>query len=137
MKRLQQAWVLFCISAAMIAYQNCAQKLPDGVSEAASTGPIAPIEIPLFSTLTGVSTAGIDRVYAVAQGSDLSLYYAGNVEPGIGPVTQQAGISKFSPTGQLLWSKSYGGVDQDVFFSLITTSDGNLLAAGSEQRALF
>ena len=137
MKKSRAIVAVLGFSVGMVAYQNCSQQLSSVSVEQSSVAPTpTPLTAPSFSSLTGFSTAGNDRVYAVAQGGDLSLYYAGFVQSDItsavavAAASRDAVITKLSPTGQLLWSKSYGGAAEDQFFAMIVTSDGNLLAAG-------
>jgi hypothetical protein len=40
-------------------------------------------------------------------------------------------IMKLNTAGTVLWSKTYGGVDSDVFSQVITTADQNLMAIGT------
>ncbi len=44
-------------------------------------------------------------------------------------------LMKFSKSGNLLWSKTYGGVSDDLFHAVVTTTDGGFLAAGSTKSA--
>lgn len=40
-------------------------------------------------------------------------------------------VSKTNSNGTLLWAKSYGGSENDFAYSLLNSSDGNILAGGS------
>lgn len=114
----------------MVAYQNCAQSIPE---EAINASLGSSNSNSVFSTITGVSHQGSERVYAVAQGGDLNLYTAGySMTTPADTTTMQGLITKLSPSGQLVWSKVYGGPQNasDQLFSLIVDSDGHLVAAG-------
>ncbi len=76
--RVGQIWVLAVISVTMIAYQNCSQSMPEEATQNSQGTPTpTPTPVPLlFSTITGTSSTGHDRVFSVAQGGDL---YGGSV----------------------------------------------------------
>lgn len=114
----------------MVAYQNCAQSLPEEAINASSGSPSSNSA---FSSITGVSHQGSERVYAVAQGGDLNLYTAGySMTAPPDTTTMQGLVTKLGPSGQLVWSKVYGGPQNasDQFFSMIIDSDGHLVVAG-------
>ncbi len=48
-----------------------------------------------------------------------------------GNTNHDALLMKFDSRGNLLWSKTYGGSQEDYFFGLANTSDGGFVAGGS------
>lgn len=145
--RIGQIWILAVISVTMIGYQNCAQNAPQDATLNSQGNPTPPPSDPpsppppppppppapsVFSTLTGTSSTGHDWVYSVAQGGDLSVYYAGTAQLNTGNTASRDGsITKMDGNGNIMWSKTYGGAKQDQFFSIIVSSDGNLIVVGT------
>jgi len=52
---------------------------------------------------------------------------------GLNKGSNDAVIVKYDKNGNVLWKKSFGGSNPDLFYSVISTPDGNLVAAGYSQ----
>jgi hypothetical protein len=74
-------------------------------------------------------TSGNDRAWNVEVLPDNSFIVAGSSTGG-GMGGEDAMLVKFSATGTVEWSKSYGGAGYDIFFRVYACSDGNFLAVG-------
>jgi len=81
---------------------------------------------------------GDDRLHALVRASDGSFVAAGHTNSTSGDVvTLQGGFDgwllKVSGTGDLTWTKSFGGAAADRFKSLVQAPDGGFLAAGESE----
>lgn len=77
-----------------------------------------------------------DYIMAVTEQNDGSVYVVGNTASTSGDVSIQSGnltnfIMKFSSTGAMQWIKYFGGSGNDMFRSIKTLSDGNLIITGA------
>jgi hypothetical protein len=73
-----------------------------------------------------------DLIHSIAETGDGGYILVGET---ISPVngSYDGWLIKLNPDGQVLWSKSFGGDLQDVFFSVSTTKDGGYIIAGQTQ----
>jgi len=74
-------------------------------------------------------TATIDRAWCVEVLPDNSFIVGGEITGG-GFGIEDAALVKFSATGDIVWSRVYGGSGFDRFFKVMACSDGNFLALG-------
>jgi len=74
-------------------------------------------------------TSGNDRALYVEVLPDNSFIVAGGTTGG-GLGSEDAMLTKFSATGDVEWSKVYGGVNFESFNRILSCSDGNYLALG-------
>lgn len=77
-----------------------------------------------------------DWVNSIVQTSDGGYIFAGITNSDDGDVTVDYGfydcwVVKLDNVGSIVWQKSYGGTDQDAGESIIQTSDGGYIIAGS------
>jgi len=87
---------------------------------------------PLYDAANGIAVDGISNVY-------ITGYYNGNIDfdPGAAVVNSgQAGgndifISKFTEGGNFIWTRTMGGVQQDVGISVYSDFDGNVYSSGN------
>jgi len=70
-----------------------------------------------------------DLFYAVEREAGGNLLFAGSTAS-FGAVDTDGWIIKTDTTGVILWDRRYGGNDLDIFYSVISTTDGGYLAAG-------
>ncbi|MGX5816614.1 RHS repeat domain-containing protein [Chitinophaga lutea] len=73
---------------------------------------------------------GTDMFYDIRRTNDSGYIMAGKTT-GCSNGGDDAYLVKTDKTGNLVWAKTYGGTDADVFYQVITTSDGGLLAIGN------
>lgn len=85
---------------------------------------------------------GAEVTHAVATDPQGNCYVTGQIgSPGIVILDQtlpngsgyDVFVLKFSPTGELLWWRTYGGTSNDIGRSIAVTADGNVSVAGSFQ----
>jgi uncharacterized repeat protein (TIGR01451 family) len=81
-----------------------------------------------------IGGSGNDTAYSIITASD-GYYVAGTTTSGNGQVTGNAGnadawLIKLDPDGNLVWQKTFGGTNNDVFRKLQLTADGGLIAVG-------
>jgi hypothetical protein len=79
-----------------------------------------------------------DYARSVIEGTDGSLVVAGTSQSDSGDVSANHGrldfwVIKLNSSGSLLWSKSFGGSNDDQAFSVIESSEGDIIIAGSSQ----
>lgn len=89
----------------------------------------------------------MDYFYSVTQTSDGGFVAAGCSFSGsfnngdwtgiIGKGSNDAIIVKYDADGNLLWKKSFGGIDYDKFNSVTASPDGGFVAAGYSALASF
>jgi len=85
---------------------------------------------------TAYGGTGEDIAYSVRQTSDGGYIVAGISDSNDGDVSsgnhgyQDAWVIKLTSSGAITWERSIGGSSQDVFNSIIQTSDGNYVCAG-------
>lgn len=77
-----------------------------------------------------------DRAYSAVQSNDGGYVVAGYTESTDFDITNSKGsydywVIKLSSTGELVWSKSFGGSGIDQSRSIIKTQDGNYMIAGN------
>ena len=77
-----------------------------------------------------------DSAYSVAKTSDGGYIIAGLSSSNDGDVSGNHGnedfwVVKFNKTGNIEWSKTFGGTGQDIANSIIETTDGGYAVAGS------
>jgi uncharacterized delta-60 repeat protein len=80
--------------------------------------------------------SSIDRFRSVTSTPDGGFVAVGHSSSTNGdfPATKgdyDAIIAKFNANGNKVWAKSYGGSGDDIFFSVIPTSDGDFVAVGN------
>jgi outer membrane protein assembly factor BamB len=78
---------------------------------------------------------GWDQFNAVAAAADGGAIAAGFTDSGdgdFGPVKGEAdaGVARFGPDGELVWSKTLGGTGWDQFRAVAAAADGGAIAAG-------
>jgi len=74
--------------------------------------------------------AGTDRANSVTQSSDGSIYIAGDTYS-YGSGSSDGIIIKTDSAGNVLWSKTFGGALYEIFFSIVSNTDGSVLALGA------
>jgi hypothetical protein len=79
---------------------------------------------------------GNDEALWLEVGSDGSFLVAGRTTGGTGGGLN-ALLTKFNASGEVLWSKSFGGSSPDNFWAARYTSDGGCLAAGRLNNDLY
>ncbi len=67
--------------------------------------------------------------------SDGNYIVCGFAKSNDGDVTQNLGnrdawVVKLSPTGDIIWQKTFGGSDEDAFYSIKETNDGGFITVG-------
>jgi len=77
-----------------------------------------------------------DIAYTIVENSDRSLTFAGYTMSNDGDVSSingggDAWVVKIDKMGNIIWQKCYGGSDWEIAHSLIHTSDGGYIFAGS------
>lgn len=82
----------------------------------------------LWSKVFGGSNKDFGR--SVVQTSDGSFAVCGETQS-FGVLKNDAFLMKTDANGSLLWAKTFGGAEQDYAYSLLQTSDGGFLLAGS------
>jgi len=90
-------------------------------------------ETPLAGHLTFIKTLGganAESAYATIQTSDGGYAVAGQTHS-YGSTLGDAFIAKYSSTGTLSWTRTWGGTNPDVAFTIIQTDDGGYAIAGS------
>ncbi|MEW6592839.1 MAG: hypothetical protein AB1305_04085 [Candidatus Hadarchaeota archaeon] len=75
-----------------------------------------------------------DRGYSVSQTDDGGYIIAGYLSPK-GTGTRDAYLVRTNSSGDVLWTKTFGGVGLDRFYSVAQTSDGGYIAAGGTSGA--
>jgi hypothetical protein len=76
-----------------------------------------------------IDRASDDSGWSIIQTADGGFVIAGLSATG-GVFTSDVFIVKLNMNGTFQWSKTYGGSEDEVVFSIIQTSDGSLIAAG-------
>ncbi len=90
-------------------------------------------EIELVKTYGG---SGIDEAESVVEAADGSFLVFGTTRSSDGDITDRAGndsdfwLMKISKTGDLIWSKTYGGSDDENAARITKTNDGGYLLSG-------
>lgn len=72
--------------------------------------------------------AGTESAYGLVQAADGGFIVSGSTSYGAG--YYDVALLKFDATGNLSWSKTWGGTGQDEAFDLIKTADGGYAATG-------
>jgi len=71
-----------------------------------------------------------DYAYSICQTSDSGYIVAGNTESfGAGAVDFL--VIKLNSSGDIVWAKTFGGIDLDYGYSICQTSDGGYIVAGN------
>lgn len=73
---------------------------------------------------------GIDYCYTVHSTSSGSYILAGTTTSA-GAGNNDGWLAKMSPAGDIVWAKTFGGVDDDNFYAVDVTADGGFVVAGS------
>jgi cysteine-rich repeat protein len=73
--------------------------------------------------------AGIDRALSAAQTSDGGYTFAGQTNS-VGAGSFDAWVARLDSSGNVVYSKTYGGAGSDLAASVLQTSDGGYAAAG-------
>ncbi len=77
-----------------------------------------------------LGAAGNDEGYSLLQTNDGGFLIAGATDSyGVG--SSDAWLSKTDSLGSLLWMKTFGTSDEDMFFDICPTSDGSFVTVGS------
>ncbi|MCH8902428.1 MAG: T9SS type A sorting domain-containing protein [Bacteroidetes bacterium] len=76
-----------------------------------------------------LGAGGIDIAYSVKQTSD-GGYIVTGLTDSYGQLNYDVFLLKVSATGGLDWSKTYGGIADEVAYSVLQTSDGGFFMAG-------
>lgn len=90
-------------------------------------------EVELVRTYGG---SGIDEAISVVEASDGSFMVLGNTRSTDGDITDKSGndsdfwLLKISKTGEILWSKTYGGSEDENAARITKTNDGGYLLSG-------
>ena len=76
-----------------------------------------------------------EEAYSVLQTTDGNYVVAGYADSIGGDITENHGggdfwVVKLSPTGSLIWQKSYGGVGFDHAYSIVETNEGGYFVGG-------
>jgi hypothetical protein len=74
---------------------------------------------------------GREVLHALVETSDGGLILAGETDSFAGAVDNDGWLTKINPSGGIEWSYSYGGIDTDLFSSLVVTSDGGYAITGA------
>ncbi|UKM65831.1 hypothetical protein GSB9_02402 [Flavobacteriaceae bacterium GSB9] len=82
----------------------------------------------------------IDEAYAITQSNDGNYIVVGDTRSNDKDVSFNNGaadlwVIKISPSGELIWEKTYGGSSFDVGRSVSKTKDGGFIIAGSSRSA--
>ena len=112
-------WVVMCEKSATVTVSSNPPPPPP------PTDTCGPTFKKSFGTAGG-DESGIDLVKTQDGG-----YMAAGFATGSGSTTHDALLMKFDARGNMLWSKTFGGSQEDYFMGVIATSDGGYLAAGS------
>lgn len=75
--------------------------------------------------------ASAEDAYSVKETADGGFILVGQRDLGFGTGGTEIYVIKTSSTGTLIWSKTYGGANNEVAHSIINTSDGGYLIAGN------
>lgn len=90
-------------------------------------------EVELVKTYGG---SGIDEAVSVVEAADGNYMVLGTTRSSDGDITDRAGndsdfwLLKLSKTGDIIWSKTYGGSDDENASRITKTSDGGFLLSG-------
>ena len=90
-------------------------------------------EIELIKTYGG---SGIDEAVSVVETGDGNYMVLGTTRSSDGDITDRAGndsdfwLLKLSKTGEIIWSKTYGGSDDENASRITKTNDGGYLLTG-------
>ncbi|PCH95279.1 MAG: hypothetical protein COB85_04680 [Bacteroidetes bacterium] len=84
----------------------------------------------LWTRVYGGSSA--EYIYSALETSDGGFLFTG-MSASFGNGTYDALLIKTDANGDTLWSKSYGGTDDDIFYETQETADGGYIMAGSSK----
>ena len=87
-----------------------------------------------------IGSTNLDAALALATGSDGSIYAAGHTQGPIldgqtGPGWVDAFLTKFTPSGDRVWTRLIGAVGREIAYALTTGLDGVLYVAGQTDSA--
>lgn len=91
------------------------------------------LEVELIKTYGG---SGIDEAVSVVEAADGNYMILGTTRSSDGDITDRAGndsdfwLLKVSKAGDIIWSKTYGGSDDENASSITKTNDGGFLLSG-------
>mgnify|MGYP003642822594 CR=1 FL=1 len=104
-----------------------------GKDDGPGIGPEYSLEVELVKTYGG---SGIDEAVSVVEAADGNYMILGTTRSSDGDITDRAGndsdfwLLKVSKIGDILWSKTYGGSDDENASSITKTNDGGFLLSG-------
>jgi hypothetical protein len=106
-----------------------------GANATVTNSPPPPAEAcgPTFQRIVG-TTAGNEQSHAMTKSAD-GGYLVTGLASASGTTNHDGLIMKHDNSGNLLWSKTLGGAQQDFFNDVIPTADGGGLAAGRTNAA--
>ena len=90
-------------------------------------------EVELIKTFGG---SGIDEAVSVVESQDGNYMVLGNTRSSDGDITDKSGsdsdfwLLKISKSGEIIWSKTYGGSDDENAARITKTNDGGYLLSG-------
>ena len=90
-------------------------------------------EVELIKTFGG---SGIDEAVSVVEAQDGNYMVLGNTRSSDGDITDRSGsdsdfwLLKISKSGEIIWSKTYGGSDDENAARITKTNDGGYLLSG-------
>lgn len=84
--------------------------------------------LPLWNRTYGGS--GLDQAFSVVQASDGNGYVIAGQTDSLGAGSSDFWLVRTDSSGNIVWSRSYGGSNSDVARSFQQTSDGGYVAAG-------
>ena len=104
-----------------------------GKDDGPGIGPEYSLEVELVKTYGG---SGIDEAVSVVEAADGNYMILGTTRSSDGDITDRAGndsdfwLLKVSKIGDILWSKTSGGSDDENASSITKTNDGGFLLSG-------
>jgi outer membrane protein assembly factor BamB len=74
---------------------------------------------------------GAGKAYGITQIENEDIFICGLTYRNEDVTGEDVILMKLNPAGDTIWTKTYGGLDDDIGRSIINTQDGNLLICGS------
>src|SRR4030042_2261030 len=72
-----------------------------------------------------------DSAYSIKQTGDGGYIVAGHTNSISGDFNHDGLVMKLDVTGNVVWQKTYGGLNDDFFYAIDTTNEGGYIAAGT------